>query len=581
MHRQRGAAILLMLLVVVMGGLYFAFSGFSPQSFDYQRAQKTNQALAAAKEALLSYALLKTDFRPGALPCPDTHDETHERYGVAALLSGLQCPDYVGRLPWETLRMDTEPEDGNGMRLWYALSANFRDDESAEPINSNTPGDLTISVRGDGNAAIAGNDCLLEIATIPDVAAVVFAPGKALASLSQASYRDGTADVRGYLEGENADGDTVFAFCQQSNSDFTSATLDFNDQVLFLSRAELMEAVERRVMGEVKRALNEHYRDNGQYPWLVPFEDPTTSYFQPLPNTVLGWVPYHAVDQAFYTGFSATWSFSGVRYDIPSSLPGNTVVQADLESGGPISVGCGGGQCGECVWSDATTVSCTGTYTENNGGVLPAGVDHRDYAFDWRFTGNEQTTQGSATTIATRKVELGTSGSPASLPYLATGAVIDIRDYDSGGGLVGQGAVYWDTVNPSGHIAMDALRYNPVFPAWYVKNQWHQLTMAVIAPDFSPVGSQSCAGNCLHTLWLEKQGTSGTVVSKPYQQALPALALAAGPEINSPDLTQNRAASPNLEDFLEELNQDADYTEFATARDIPDFNDQLLPFSPN
>src|SRR5665811_1174045 len=135
--RQRGAALLIMLVILVVGIAAVLVSSLSTTALNNARQNTTSNALAQAKDALIGRAAADNNM-PGSLPCPDTNND-----GSAELLSGNNCPSYIGRLPWKTLGLP-DLRDGSGERLWYALSPAFRDDTSAQPLNSNTKGTLLV-----------------------------------------------------------------------------------------------------------------------------------------------------------------------------------------------------------------------------------------------------------------------------------------------------------------------------------------------------------------------------------------------------------------------------------------------------
>src|SRR5688572_17822632 len=139
--RQGGVAVLLTLLVVLGVGIGLVTSGLTRTIPLQARTQnRTLIALAEAKQALIGRAVADDD-RPGSLPCPDavTNDaDTVPNDGIADKLVAGHCPSYIGRLPWKTLGI-ADLRDEYGERLWYALSPKYRDDASAQPINSDTP----------------------------------------------------------------------------------------------------------------------------------------------------------------------------------------------------------------------------------------------------------------------------------------------------------------------------------------------------------------------------------------------------------------------------------------------------------
>lgn len=275
--RQQGIALLLVVGVLVMGGTLLTLSALNASTWRADRYRVSQEALLAAKEALVARAVADDD-RPGSLPCPDTDDD-----GNAELFAGNACPSYLGRLPWRTLHLP-DLRDGSGERLWYVLSASHRDDTSAQPINSDTAGEITLAGLQPASNALA----------------VVFAPGGAL-------MRSGAAvvQVRGCTVGtncnaalvcttsphrltpkcnpfnyldvsgteDNADRDTA------SSTSFATAaeTLQFNDLALPILADDIMPLVERRVGREIAQRLREHYdawdtaTGAGFYPWPAPF----------------------------------------------------------------------------------------------------------------------------------------------------------------------------------------------------------------------------------------------------------------------------------------------------------------------
>ena len=218
----------------------------------------------------------------------------------------------TGFLPWHTLDIE-ELKDGSGAPLWYAVSDNFRSG-SSNLVNSTTHGTLGL------DACAAGGD---------DIAAVIIAPGPALTGqnriaepYSASEYRDlaGT-----YLEGQNA---TVGDNCFSRQNDATH-----NDQVLVITRRELMAVVEHRVMEDVANALRRYRKDpdgddvgsadpdcasgtptcDDGYPWLAPFSDPRSNKYigvvSASPGQMQhGLLPLRRQDVNFDASFTASWA---------------------------------------------------------------------------------------------------------------------------------------------------------------------------------------------------------------------------------------------------------------------------------
>ena len=275
-RKQRGAVLMIMLVIMVLGAATYLVSSLSTTALKNARQEKTAAALAQAKEALIGRAI-KDASRPGSLPCPDLITNIAgtnvPNDGIADLLSGNDCPSYVGRLPWKTLGLP-DLRDGDGERLWYALSSSVRDDNSAQPINSDTQGLLSIT----GNISLN------------NVAAIVFAPGAPLCGKSHA-----TNNVDQYLEAMSSV--TATTAVVNTNSNDCNNT-PYNDNLLAITADQIFQPVEKRIAREVKRCLDDYAarpsltipsQPHGKYPWSVPLTD-TTNYLA-VSNTIFGRIP--------------------------------------------------------------------------------------------------------------------------------------------------------------------------------------------------------------------------------------------------------------------------------------------------
>jgi len=248
---QHGQALIIVLVLLGMSVAVFVYNFVSPAAINIERDKITNAALAQAREALIGRAASDNN-RPGSLPCPDLITNIPgtnvPNDGVADLLIGNECPSYIGRLPWRTLGLP-DPRDSSGERLWYAFSRTFRDDDSAQPINSDTVGQLTVNV---GSATLSG------------VIAVVFAPGATVGS--QVRDAANVNAVANYLEGGNeTSGTTTFT------TGAVSAT--FNDKLLAITSDGLFPVVEMRVAREARAVLQAFYSANGFFPFANAYSD--------------------------------------------------------------------------------------------------------------------------------------------------------------------------------------------------------------------------------------------------------------------------------------------------------------------
>lgn len=227
-QRQRGAALLILLTIIVLAASYTLLKQLNREPVDILRAADNTRVLGEARMALVGYAL-KSTVRPGELPCPDADDPAANTSGESNEgMTGTGCSAYIGRLPWKTLGLD-DPRDDSGESLWYALDVAFNKN-STSVINSDTSASLVLN--GD---------------TSRHYAAIIFAPGPALQGQARPPGSAQT-NVTRYLEGDNANGDINFV---------STAAGNFNDQVLALDDADLLHAVEHRVLNELKKALKD------------------------------------------------------------------------------------------------------------------------------------------------------------------------------------------------------------------------------------------------------------------------------------------------------------------------------------
>lgn len=250
-QQQRGAALIIFLLLLVTATATLLINKLNVTSSSLDRDEVTMKALQKAKAALLGYAASypennrTTDINagPGLMTCSDRSAVDGVGYGSPTTPCG---PYAIGRLPWEFIGLD-DIRDSAGEPLWYVTANKFRNNGNKYfPINSETDSDLIV----DGQN---------------DIVAVIIAPGFSLPNQERPS-----TNPSDYLEGENNDGDAEFI---TGVSD-----LNFNDKLIAITRQELMQAVEKRVAGEVARSIKRYsalYGETGShFPYLTAFRDP-------------------------------------------------------------------------------------------------------------------------------------------------------------------------------------------------------------------------------------------------------------------------------------------------------------------
>lgn len=428
--KQKGMALLILVAIVSMGVIYIFVKALNQTTVSLARNKQTFAALAEAKVALIGRAA-SDDNRPGSLPCPDTDND-----GIAELLVGQNCPVYIGRLPWKTLGL-SDLRDGNGERLWYALSANFRDASAVQPLNSDTLGQLIVT-----GATPASN-----------VIAIIFAPGPTIGSQVRDTANENI--VGNYLEGENAS--TPF-----DNTFTSSGPVDnFNDQLMTITHSELFSvvenAVEKRMESQIKPYLinggTGYYDTWGAFPFAAAFASPGACNYAGVLNTREGLIP------ACPTGLN--WNAAGAT------------VQKTGGSGAISSY-----SCSATSDSSGSTLNCTVRYTVRPNILLQATVNGVGMGFAGAKPQiadvNVNPSSWSNQTISVSNVLADGS---ATLTYTA-------RLRPGAGPKTDTIAIpiaYSALLSPSDPVA-----------GWFIANNWHYLTYYAVSNGYTPGGGNAC-----------------------------------------------------------------------------------------
>jgi hypothetical protein len=306
LNHQRGQTLLAMLVILVFGLSAAIYALVRPTSSAIERDKITAAALAQAKAALIGYAVGVSDFagneRPGDLPCPDTNDS-----GAPGTPNCNTQALRIGRLPWKTLGLN-DLRDGDGERLWYAVSTNFKNNTRTTCASPGATGCLNSDARGTitvrNSAGTVVHDGSNPDAFTPSgVIAVVLAPGAVLGATQDRSCTGGSCTAAGvctsspltntpkcnsvnYLDVltgiENNAG-----FTDGSNSDGfingvirdASGNLIVNDRLITITYEDLMPVLQNRVAREAMNSLTAYASaNNGRYPWATPVTDVTSPY---------------------------------------------------------------------------------------------------------------------------------------------------------------------------------------------------------------------------------------------------------------------------------------------------------------
>ena len=174
-YKQRGVGLIIFFLALILAGSVFLLTHIEPEQGRVVGEAKTSRSLAAAKQALLSYAasfyLLQSNHlgRHGILPCPEIATSASEGSQIN-MCEGANISS-LGRLPWKTL--DIQPlKDSAGECLWYAVSGGFKNNPASLMTNDDTPGMFRV-FKEDGTL-------LMGDTAENRVAAVIISPGKPL-----------------------------------------------------------------------------------------------------------------------------------------------------------------------------------------------------------------------------------------------------------------------------------------------------------------------------------------------------------------------------------------------------------------
>lgn len=206
---SRGFALIALLVLLTMGGLYFFVSQLTPAALDLQRTKQTDESLALAREALLGYALRYREANPdgkeykevyGYLPLPDLGSTRNNN--ASCVDEGCEAANFsgnalnatvVGRFPWRTLGI-AAPRDGQGECLWYIVSGGHQRIQPSSPMNWDTLSHLDVKT-ANGSASLVS---LLADAQAHDrPVAIIYSPGPVLSGQDRSKSATDKVDTCG------------------------------------------------------------------------------------------------------------------------------------------------------------------------------------------------------------------------------------------------------------------------------------------------------------------------------------------------------------------------------------------------
>lgn len=497
-RRERAVALLALVAVLGLAASWMLVSRLYAESggIEAARKQRNAEVLNRAKQALIGYVALQAsksfEDDPGRLPCPEAagYFGNPANEGQAAGTCTLPA---VGRFPWRTVGTD-KLVDASGEPLWYVVAAGWAKPSGTTNtvINSNCTADPAM-------ACYSGQ---LTVDGVPRAAvALVIAPGPAFSVAANAAAGcvarnqlrppGGPLDARNYLECENAN--------VPANATFVTSgpAGSFNDQVIAITAAELLPAIEAAIAHRIEREIAPVLRSvysapdwglsgtDRVYPYAAPFGNPSASSFTGVAGITQGLMPLAHMETYPGSGTTCTAGPAAPRCD-PTLVRWANAAPSMSYTGTGVTLTTFG-----CWYSGPTgTGDCMGIYTglptsltirgpQTNGAMSLRQINPSAAGYAWFF---DLTTGANSTSAPGPTVRINNDGtftvSVTVMPPAPAGPL---------------GVVYWLRV--PGNATMDhslldgrASSASPAPPAqtsWFIRNRWHELAYYAVAPGYT------------------------------------------------------------------------------------------------
>jgi hypothetical protein len=519
------------------------------------------KVMAQAKRALIGWMAIKaaTDNNPGRLPCPEAINSIDTSMeGVSAPQIALPGPPpvpatsscaTVGRLPWRTLGL-SKLVDAASEPLWYAVSPGWALQNSSTllSINSDSQGAMTI----DGQAAPN------------EIVALIIAPGPAMnvaaasgcTALTQTRAAPAPAmNPANYIECFNA---ATPAFST------TGPATSFNDQVVRVTVADLMPALEgaiaERMQREIAPALGSVYTSSQysgipgsspMYPYAAPWSNPGpgtgTSDYRGVAVTYKGLLPFNQTQGCTAVATNPRCLPSLTAWASPAPAPPPDVTKIG---------GYGSIQSKTCSWQSSNNVAfCEGEYREDSSNTTGPGMVISMTAtinnvamglrvLDWTkatIEAENNVSGGAPLTIVTPSTA-ATMNSNGSVTITFSGTLpnIDVQGWNTYANY----RIRLERSVIGDHALLDATTVGAGATGWFVRNQWYRVAYyaAAAANTAAALSSFGCtSSDCL-------------LFNDPSARNIRALLVLAGQSLGNPAGRPNG----NLADYLEYQNVDLD-----------------------
>lgn len=462
---QRGAALILMMTVIVMGIAWYAVGALGKavrSTADKEIA--TGAALYAAKRALLDYVAAQAAHPdtaiPGRLPCPEPLSPAAGNEGIAAGCSD-NTATYVGRLPWRTLGVD-QIRDGDGELLWYILGRGFRQ----SPINFGSQDEIELD--GVNRQAVA----------------IIVAPGAALNTLSESGTPPANCPRVSQMPRSVAApfDPTKFLECgrgttpspgnePQYKTDKTSPWT--NDRMVAITATELMDAIAGPVGDRLQRQVAALLGDWHEVEFTA---------------TGRSWGNTYGLN---YLPFASDWNnpsggdfCANLGQDDGLAPVDVTCTAYDNEWSGSMSAWGGMNTVGSCS-DQGSYMRCRFRRQDNSiplGGSITATTTNVGHAFRSTIAPSDLAIQGGGSATISMSLPNATSDATATInltwpDMLPVGSTVEVQ-----------------VPHLQNAAVLSDSRY-----IWFWNNKWHEYTYYAISPAAEPPGSSACTPgvNCI------------------------------------------------------------------------------------
>ncbi len=506
--RQRGAALLAMLAVIMLGSSWYLVSRLNAESGSIEalRKQRNAEVLNRAKLALIGYVAMKaaqtTENEPGALPCPEPAGNAGgDNEGIAA--GNLSLPA-VGRLPWKTLGID-KLVDASAEPLWYVVANSWGKCSSTTNtvINSNctSPGSgMTcwsgqLTVDGQANAAVA----------------LIIAPGPAMNVAASTGCTERNQARSAPSPSINALNYLECYSTATSTFSTTGPSASFNNQVVKITAAEILPAIEaaiaQRIEREIVPALQAVYTASvwgfggtkPVYPYPATFSNPSTSAMNGSSGMPGGLLPMVTSETYPNSGTLCTAGASAPRCQpdfvawVSPSLSGAAMLQPTCASSTATTI--------TCNFYRTCLVSCLSTANYNF--AITASASNVGMALRQQSVNVARMTNvNAAPTTAIQLLSTGAASfSISGTTTATTGSGIGGAAGDAlcGIALPISNVCKTETITiPINAVFVDHplldTRTSGASTNWFTRNKWHELTYYAVVQGHTPAAIATAPG---------------------------------------------------------------------------------------